>query len=93
VSVALVAIDGTKMAANASSDANRDFGQIPREILAEAAEIDAREDGVYGEQRGDELPEQLRTREERRRALPGPSGAWPADAAGPSRRRTTTSSR
>src|SRR3954463_10950398 len=69
VSVGVVAIDGTKMAANASSDANRDFGQIAREILAEAAEIDAREDELYGDQRGDELPEQLRTREGRRKAL------------------------
>src|SRR4051794_40887380 len=69
VSVGLVAIDGTKMAANASSDANRDFGQIAREILAEAAEIDRREDELYGSARGDELPEQLRTREARRRAL------------------------
>ena len=69
VSVGVVAIDGTKVAANASSDANRDFGQIAREILAEAAEIDAREDELYGAERGDELPEQLRTREGRRRAL------------------------
>jgi hypothetical protein len=68
-SVGVVAIDGTKMAANASSDANRDFGQIAREILAEAAAIDEREDGLYGSERGDELPEQLRTREGRRRAL------------------------
>jgi transposase len=43
-SVGVVAIDGTKMAANASSDANREFGQIAREILAEAAAIDERED-------------------------------------------------
>jgi len=49
-----------------SSDANRDFGQIAREILAEAAEIDAREDELYGDRRGDELPEPLRTREGRR---------------------------
>jgi transposase len=69
VSVGVVAIDGTKMAANASSDANRHFGQIAREILAEAAAIDAREDELYGDQRGDELPEQLRTREGRRQAL------------------------
>src|SRR5215216_959856 len=68
-SVGVVAIDGTKMAANASSDANREFGQIAREILAEAAEIDAHEDELYGAARGDELPEQLRTREGRRRAL------------------------
>src|SRR5688572_26146188 len=68
-SVGVVAIDGTKMAANASSDANRDFAQIAREILAEAAAIDRREDELYGSERGDELPEQLRTREGRRRAL------------------------
>src|SRR5688572_8151251 len=65
----VAAIDGTKMAANASSDANRGFGQIAREILAEAAEIDRREDELYGSERGDELPEQLRTREGRRQAL------------------------
>jgi hypothetical protein len=68
-SVGVVAIDGTKMAANASSDANRGFGQIAREILAEAAEIDRREDELYGADRGDELPEHLRTREGRRQAL------------------------
>jgi transposase len=68
-SVGVVAIDGTKMVANASSDANREFGQIAREILAEAAEIDRREDELYGAERGDELPEHLRTREGRRKAL------------------------
>jgi len=69
VSVGVVAIDGTKIAANASLDANRDFGQIAREILAEAAETDRREDELYGDTRGDELPEHLRTREGRRKAL------------------------
>jgi transposase len=69
VSVGVVAIDGTKIAANASMDANRDFGQIAREILAEAAETDRREDELYGDARGDELPEHLRTREGRRQAL------------------------
>jgi transposase len=68
-SVGVVAIDGTKMAANASTNTNRDFVQIAREILAEAAEIDRREDELYGSERGDELPEQLRTREGRRQAL------------------------
>jgi transposase len=69
VSVGVVAIDGTKMSANASINANRDFGQIAREILAEAAEVDRREDELYGRDRGDELPEHLRTREGRRKAL------------------------
>src|SRR4051812_21644881 len=68
-SIGVVAIDGTKMSANASINANRNFGQIAREILAEAAESDRREDELYGERRGDELPEHLRTREGRRKAL------------------------
>jgi transposase len=68
-SVGVVAIDGTKMSANASINANRDFGQIAREILEEAAEVDRREDELYGTERGDELPEHLRTREGRRKAL------------------------
>src|SRR4051812_39362762 len=68
-SVGIVAIDGTKMSANASVNANRDFGQIAREILEEAAETDRREDELYGQARGDELPEHLHTREGRRKAL------------------------
>ena len=68
-SVGVVSIDGTKMSANASMNANRDYVQIARAILREAAEIDQREDELYGDARGDELPEHLRTREGRRRAL------------------------
>ncbi len=68
-SVGVVSIDGTKMSANASMNANRDYLQIARVILREAGEIDEREDELYGDARGDELPEQLRTREGRRRAL------------------------
>ena len=60
-SVGIVAIDGTKISANASMNANRDFGQIARET--------DREDELYGRERGDELPEHLRTREGRRKAL------------------------
>jgi len=69
VSVGVVAIDGTKVAANASREANRSYEQIAREILAEAAETDRREDELYGKARGDELPELLRTREGRKAAL------------------------
>src|SRR3954463_5236810 len=68
-SVGVVSIDGTKMSANASMNANRDFGQIARAILREAGEIDEREKELYGDARGDELPERLRTREGRRQAL------------------------
>jgi transposase len=62
----VIAIDGTRMAGSANSDASRDFGQIAREILAEHKATDAAEDELYGDARGDELPEQLRTAEGRR---------------------------
>lgn len=68
-SVGIVSVDGTKLAANASIHANRDFGQVAREILRDAAETDRREDELYGQARGDELPEHLRTRDGRQRAL------------------------
>jgi hypothetical protein len=55
--------------ATASRFSNLDYGQIAREILAEADRIDREEDERYGEKRGDELPEPLRTREGRRAAL------------------------
>ena len=58
-----------RRSANASREANRSYAQIAREILAEAAETDRREDELYGEARGDELPERLRTSEGRRAAL------------------------
>ena len=61
----VVAIDGTRLAGNASRESTRDFAQIAREILAEAKAVDEAEDELYGEARGDELPEQLRTREGR----------------------------
>jgi len=69
VKVGVIAIDGTKIAANASLDANHGYERIVREILDEADETDRVEDELYGEARGDELPEQLRTPEGRREAL------------------------
>src|ERR1700733_11664925 len=59
VSVGVVMIDGTKIKANASMDQNRSYSGLVREILCEAEETDRREDELYGEKRGDELPEQL----------------------------------
>jgi transposase len=69
VKVGVVAIDGTKVSANASMDANRSYQQIAKQILEEARRIDEAEDALYGDARGDELPEQLRTSEGRRKAL------------------------
>jgi transposase len=62
----LVAIDGTRMAGSANSDSTRVFEQIALEILAELRDTDEAEDREHGDERGDELPEQLRTPEGRR---------------------------
>jgi len=68
-----VALDGRKVAGNAALDQNRDTEAIEREvrrILAEAERVDAEEDQRYGpEARGDELPEELRTKEGRLKRL------------------------
>src|SRR3954470_2623320 len=66
VTVGVIAVDGTKLHANACRDENLDYEQIAREIVEEAQAVDAAEDELYGEARGDELPEQRRTGEGRR---------------------------
>ena len=66
VRVELVAVDGTKVHANASQHATRDYAQIAGEILAEVDAVDRAEDGRYGERRGDELPSELATSQGRR---------------------------
>jgi transposase len=69
VSVGVLAIDGTKIKASASMDNNRTYEQLVSEILREAEETDRREDELYGQARGDELPEELCTAEGRKTAL------------------------
>src|SRR3954447_19724679 len=69
VKVGIVAVDGTKIAAAATHHATRSYDQIAQEILEEAARTDAAEDELYGEARGDELPEGLRTSGDRRKWL------------------------
>src|SRR4051794_10402068 len=64
--VGVIAIDGTKVHANASRDANVDYEQLAREIIDEAKAVDAAEDELYGDARGDELPEGLSTAQGRR---------------------------
>lgn len=58
----VIAIDGTKMAGNASLAANRTRESLEEEvtrILAEAKAKDDAEDKQYGDRRGDELPQDL----------------------------------
>src|ERR1019366_8946588 len=52
--------------ANASHHANRDYEQLARELLEEAKETDRRQDELYGDRRGDELPPELATDQGRR---------------------------
>ncbi len=66
VSVGVIAVDGTKINANASRDANLDYEQVARKVLEEAAEIDESEDERYGDARGDELPVIVARRQGRR---------------------------
>jgi transposase len=71
-----VALDGTKIKANASKHkamsyermekAEKELEAEVQALLAEAARVDAEEDGKYGKgKRGDELPKELARRESR----------------------------
>jgi transposase len=65
--VGSIAVDGTKIAANASIDASRteeklraalqaDIEREVERVVGEAAATDAAEDALFGDKRGDELP-------------------------------------
>jgi transposase len=69
----VVALDGSKVKANAALEANRTYEHIEQEVkrmLAEAEAKDAEEDREYGpDRRGDELPKELADRGSRRARL------------------------
>lgn len=69
VSLGVVAFDGTKIAANASKDANRSeahLRKLAEEFVEQVAETDEAEDALFGEDnRGDELPEPVADRTHR----------------------------
>ncbi len=76
VSMKHIAIDGTKLLANASKhkamsysrmvEKEKDLESEIAELLAKGVDTDALEDAEYGlDRRGDELPEELATREKR----------------------------
>lgn len=76
VKLGTVAVDGTKVKANASRHKSMSYKEMKKQekrlrreigkLLAEAARIDANEDELYGpDKRGDEMPEGLRRREDR----------------------------
>jgi transposase len=67
--------DGTKMGANASRHKAMSYGYMKKEIerlkaeidqlLNQAEQLDAEQDAALGSRRGDELPEELKRREDR----------------------------
>jgi transposase len=74
--VGRVAVDGTKVKANASKHKAMSYDRMKekeaqlkaevKDLLAQAAAADAEEDALYGkDRRGDELPEELQRRESR----------------------------
>ena len=67
--------------ANASRERNHEFGKIATEIVERVKATDEAEDERFGEERGDELPEQLRTPEGRREFFRKASKLW-GDAGG-----------
>jgi transposase len=79
VRMGTLAVDGTKVKSHASLDANRTAPTIEEEetrleeevakLLKEAEEEDAREDALYGEERGDKLPKELRQHQDRLQRL------------------------
>lgn len=63
VRLGVVALDGTKVRANAALSANRTAKSLEEEVAAmvsEAEETDAAEDAMFGDERGDEIPADLR---------------------------------
>jgi transposase len=58
-SIDVLAVDGTKVAANASRDRTLDYEQIAREIVEQQIATDKAETAKFGERRGDELPDEI----------------------------------
>ena len=80
VKLGTVAVDGSKVKANASKHKAMSYGRMKeeekrlrqeiRDLLAKAKKTDAQEDKRYGkDQRGDELPAELARREDRLRTI------------------------
>ncbi len=63
-----VALDGHKVPSNAALDQNRTVEQLRTQVdalMTQAQQTDLREDALFGDGRGDELPKNLRNHQER----------------------------
>jgi hypothetical protein len=84
VRLGLVALDGTKIEANAADRANRTHAKLQAqvaEMLQQAAEADRAEDQQHGDARGDEPPRALAGRAERLARLQRAKALLEAEAA------------
>jgi transposase len=84
VRVGTVALDGTKLAANAAERANRTHNKLEgevAEILRQATEADQRDDREHGDARGDELPAALASKAGRLQRLRQAKAQLEAEAA------------
>jgi transposase len=89
VRLGVVALDGTKVAANAANTASHTHDKIEAEvaqILRQAAEADQRDDREHGAARGDELPEALASKAGRLARLRQAKAQLEAEAAERQRR-------
>jgi len=85
-----VALDGTKVRANASKHKAMSYGRMEEKVreleaqvadlLAEAEAADQAEDAEHGSRRGDELPEELRFRQQRLEKIRQAKAALEAEA-------------
>ena len=84
--------DGTKMGANASRHKAMSYGYMSKELerlraeiqelLRQAEEVDAEQDATLGSRRGDELPDELKRREQRLAKIEEAKARLEAEAAG-----------
>lgn len=92
-----VALDGTKMRANASKHKAMSYGRMEekigeleaqvKELLAAAEAVDQAEDAEHGSKRGDELPAELRFRQRRLEKIHQAKKALEAEAEAAEQRR------
>jgi transposase len=92
-----VALDGTKMRANASKHKAMSYGRMEekigeleaqvKELLAAAEAVDQAEDAEHGSKRGDELPKELRFRQQRLEKIRQAKKALEAEAEAAEQRR------
>jgi transposase len=89
IKLGTVALDGTKVAANAANTVSHTLDKIEREvaeILRQAAEADQHDDLEHGQTRGDQLPEALASKASRLARLRQAKAQLEAEAAERQRR-------